>query len=225
MSSKSTQRKYLTILSFLKAPRIGYVKTRLAQSIGEEPALRVYRTLVEQQLIRLPEDHLLEVHYAPEDAFEEIRDWLGEGYVFKPQCEGGLGMRLEHAVTDAFKRGAKSVICIGGDCPKLSCVHFEQTAAALESAYDVVFGPSEDGGYYLIGLNAPYPELFRNISWSAATTLEDSLRQASKLKLRALQLETLYDVDEVADLNRAINEKLLNVDSTGNYSRGKPRGI
>lgn len=214
MPSKSTQRKHLTILSFLKAPRIGYVKTRLAQSIGAESALRVYRTLGEQQLIRLPDDHFLEVHYTPADALQEMRDWLGEGHVFKPQCEGGLGVRLKLAVADAFKQGARYVICIGGDCPKLSCVHFEQTAASLESAYDVVFGPSEDGGYYLIGLNAPYPELFHNISWSAATTLEESLRQAARLKLRVLQLETLYDVDEIAELNRAINEKLLNVDST-----------
>jgi rSAM/selenodomain-associated transferase 1 len=215
MPSQLTEQKTPTILSFFKAPRVGDVKTRLAHSIGSESALLVYRTLVERQLTQLPKNYPLEIHYAPEDALQEMRDWLGDGYTFNPQCEGGLGMRLEHAVVDAFKRGAKSVICIGGDCPKLNHVHLEQTAVALNSDYDVVFGPSEDGGYYLIGLNAPYPELFRSIPWSTATTLDESLKQAAKLELRVLRLETLYDVDEIAELNRAMDEGLIGVNSVG----------
>ena len=105
-------------------------------------------------------------------------------------------------------------MCIGGDCPKLDYVHLEQTATALESDYDVVFGPSEDGGYYLIGLNAPYPELFRGIPWSTTTTLDESLKQAARLELIVLQLETLYDVDGIAELDRALNEGLLKIDFT-----------
>jgi rSAM/selenodomain-associated transferase 1 len=162
-------------------------------------------------LAQLPKHYPLEIHYAPEDALEEMRDWLGEDYSFSPQCEGGLGARLEYAVASTFEQGASAVICIGGDCPKLSYTHLEQTAAALESNYDAVFGPSEDGGYYLVGLNAPYPELFRHIPWSAATTLKESLKQAARRKLRVLQLETLYDVDEIAELNRARNEGLLEI--------------
>ena len=210
MPAQLTRSKELKILSFLKAPRKGHVKTRLAKSIGPKSALLVYRKLVERQLSELPLDQTAEIHYTPEDAFKEMYNWLGDRYVFRQQCKGELGMRLEHAVTDAFTRGAGYVICIGGDCPKLDYVHLDQAAEALKSgAYDVVFGPSEDGGYYLIGLNAPYPKLFKDIPWSTEKTLDESLKKVAKLELRLLLLETLYDVDEIADLNRATKEGLI----------------
>ena len=73
----------------------------------------------------------------------------------------------------------------------------------------MVFGPSEDGGYYLIGLNAPHPKLFQNIPWSSPTTLDASLKRAEGLGLSIKLLETLYDIDEVTDLERAIQQGLL----------------
>ena len=198
-----------TILIFLKAPRSGHVKTRLAKSIGLEAALRVYRSLVERQLREFCSGDRLEIHYSPVDALEEMSNWLGDEYAFYPQCEGGLGIRLENAVANAFTRAAESVICIGGDCPQLNRIHLEQTAAALHGNYDSVFGPSEDGGYYLIGLNAPCAELFRDIPWSTGDTLKTSLKKSSLLNLRVKLLETLYDVDETAELSRAIEDGLL----------------
>lgn len=198
------------ILCFLKAPRIGYVKTRLAQDIGLESALHVYRTLVERQLSELPLGAHKEIHYTPSGTIGKMRNWLGDEYTFYPQCEGGLGRRLECAVTDAFKRGAKRVICIGGDCPKLNQAYFEQTTAALQNDFDVVFGPSEDGGYYLVGLNAPHVKLFQNIPWSTTATLEASLKKTSALNLRVKLLDKLYDVDKVAELNRAVEDGLIN---------------
>ena len=209
MPSSNQKRIESTILVFLKAPRIGYVKTRLAQSIGLESALKIYRLLVERQLGELYPNTPIEVHYTPGDALEEMRDWLGSGYDFYSQCDGGLGLRLEYAVSHAFNRGAQSVICIGGDCPSLNRTHFTQTSLALQLDNDVVFGPSEDGGYYLIGLNEPHVELFRNISWSTATTLQESIQKSELLGLRMKLLETLYDIDEVDELNRAISEGLL----------------
>jgi glycosyltransferase A (GT-A) superfamily protein (DUF2064 family) len=76
----------------------------------------------------------------------------------------------------------------------------------------VVFGPSEDGGYYLIGLNAPHPQLFANIPWSTPNTLDASLQQAAKLGLRVKLLETLYDIDELPELKRAIQAGYLPAD-------------
>lgn len=200
-----------TILVFLKAPRAGHVKTRLARSIGLESALKVYRSMVERQFGEFSADDPVEIHYTPADALEEMREWLGEDYDFHPQCEGGLGLRLEHAVSNAFERGVHSVICIGGDCPSLERTHLEQTSVTLQRDYDVVFGPSEDGGYYLIGLNAPQIELFQEIPWSTETTLKASLKKASLLSLRTKLLETLYDIDEVEDLHRAISDRLIPV--------------
>ena len=213
MFSPSAKSDIPRVLCFLKAPRTGYVKTRLARSIGSEPALQVYQSLVERQLSKFSSNDYFEIHYAPEDALEEMRNWLGDEYMFYPQCEGGLGVRLERAVVSAFKRGAASVICIGGDCPKLNRGHLEQAAAALQNNYDIVLGPSEDGGYYLVGLNGPHIELFQDIPWSTRNTLEASLKKSSALNLRVKLLETLYDVDEIADLKRAIEGGLLPVES------------
>lgn len=189
----------------LKAPRLGDVKTRLAHHTNPERALQIYRALVERQCTQLPGHSRIEIHYTPRDADLEMRQWLGHTHTFYPQCEGVLGLRLECSVAAAFERGAKTVICIGGDCPTLDQSHFKQAAAALDSDYDVVFGPSEDGGYYLIGLNAPQPKLFQGIPWSSGHTLSCSLSKASDLGLRIKQLETLYDIDEITELRRAID--------------------
>lgn len=212
MSSFASKFIRSTILIFLKAPRADHVKTRLAQSIGPDLALRAYRSMVKRQLAEFSRADPIEIHFSPTDAGEEMCNWLGDGYTFYPQCEGGLGSRLEQAVIDAFARGAKSVICIGGDCPKLNHTHLEQTATHLQGDYDCVFGPSEDGGYYLVGLNSPQIELFRNIPWSTAETLKASLEKSSALNLRVKLLETLYDIDEVSELNRAIEDKALTVE-------------
>ncbi|MFP4674026.1 MAG: TIGR04282 family arsenosugar biosynthesis glycosyltransferase [Opitutales bacterium] len=199
----------LRILLFLKKPQAGLVKTRLAHSIGPDAALRTYRQLVRTQLEHLPGGAKLEVHYTPAEAEADMRAWLGEDRIYRPQAEGGLGNKLECAVKDAFQRGAKQVVCIGGDCPYLHTTHFEHTAQALADGADVVFGPSMDGGYYLVGLQQARPELFRNIPWSSSGTLAASLERAADLGLRTVQLERLEDVDDQDSLERAVRNGAL----------------
>jgi rSAM/selenodomain-associated transferase 1 len=198
-----------SIILILKAPRIRRVKTRLAQTIGAERALTTYRMLVERQWRQLPTDQRIEVHYTPNDADAEMRQWLGHNHDYYPQADGDLGVRLTHCVEAAFGRGAEKVFCIGGDCPGLDQTHFEQASATLDENCDVVFGPSEDGGYYLIGLKSQQPALFQDIPWSTQNTLSASLKQAAKLGLRVKLLETLYDIDEATELNRAVEDGLL----------------
>ncbi|MGZ0709386.1 TIGR04282 family arsenosugar biosynthesis glycosyltransferase [Coraliomargarita sp. W4R53] len=197
------------ILFFLKAPRKGYVKTRLAQHVGPEHALHVYRTLVERQWTAVSPTSKVEVHFAPHDAIHEMQDWLGASTSYYPQSEGELGARLEHSVQCAFERGARSVTCIGGDCPQLQQSHIEQANRLLETGHDVVFGPSEDGGYYLIALKSPVSELFQDIPWSTGHTLKASLEKAKDLKLKVGLLETLYDIDEITELERAVAANLI----------------
>ena len=197
------------ILLFLKAPRRGHVKTRLAHHVGSKRALEVYRALVVRQFSALPASKHIEVHYTPHDAEFEMQKWLGADHAFYPQSEGELGARLEHSVECAFQRGARSIACIGGDCPTLQERHFEEADGLLDSGHDVVFGPSEDGGYYLIALRRPLPELFRDVPWSTRSTLHASLDRAAELDLKVGLLETLYDIDEVSELERALADGLI----------------
>lgn len=194
------------ILIFLKAPRVGFVKTRLAQAVGAERALEVYRQLVEGQLQRLETVEQVEIHFTPADAASEMQAWLGPDRSYHPQVEGGLGERLASAIQSSFDGGAASVFCIGGDCPALGEAQIDAAMTALNDGEDVVFGPTEDGGYYLVGLKSPQPELFQSIAWSTGTTLQSSLAVAAKLGLKVKLLERLYDVDEASDLDRALGE-------------------
>ncbi|MEN8662608.1 MAG: TIGR04282 family arsenosugar biosynthesis glycosyltransferase [Lentimonas sp.] len=198
-----------TILLLLKAPRRGHVKTRLAHSIGAERALITYKALVKRQWQALPSNTPAEVHYTPNDAEIEMKQWLGADTPHYPQSEGDLGARLIDSINRAFERGARTVLCIGGDCPQLEAEHFQQATEMLDSGDDVVFGPSEDGGYYLIGLRSPFPQLFQDIPWSTCKTLEASLRQAAILGLKVGLLETLYDIDEASELDRAMKAGLI----------------
>lgn len=198
-----------SILLFLKAPRRGHVKTRLAHHTGSERALKVYRALVERQWTVLPKTANIEVHYTPHDATLEMQLWLGKEEKYFPQSEGELGARLGTSVKAAFERGARNVICIGGDCPQLDERHFHHAERLLDEGHEVVFGPSEDGGYYLIALRAPLPQLFQDIPWSTRNTLEASLNKAEALNLKVGLLETLYDIDEVNELERALVDGLI----------------
>ena len=209
MQPTSQPKPHSAVVLLLKAPRSGEVKTRLARSIGAGAALRTYRALVERQCQQLPRHWHSEVHYSPPAAAQQMQQWLGQPHQFYPQADGDLGVRLREAITAALQRGAKTVICIGGDCPQLQHGHFEQALAALNSDCDVVFGPSEDGGYYLIGVQAPHPQLFDAIPWSCDNTLAASFHQAARLGLRVQCLATLYDIDELPELQRAIQAGCL----------------
>jgi len=193
---------------FLKAPRPGLVKTRLAAAIGDDNALAVYHKLVAGQLSRLPDCWPVAIHFTPADAKAEFSGWLGNEHAFYAQVNGNLGERLSHAVKDAFGQGYERVFCIGADCPELDAALFLAAEEALNEA-DVVFGPALDGGYYLIGMKAHHKVLFEDIPWSTAETLAASLRAAESADLQVRLLPELRDIDTVTNLAYAIEEGLL----------------
>ena len=195
-----------TVLLFLKAPLAGEVKTRLAATIGSQDALKIYRTLAEGQMERLPAGWDVEIHFTPSTALPEMQEWLGADHSYRPQVNGDLGERLSVAVEQAFAAGAISVVCIGADCPALDATHLHQAGQALASGADIIFGPANDGGYYLVGLNLPETAIFKNIPWSAEDTLNVSLQAADRLGLKAQLLEPLHDVDTIEDLRLAVEE-------------------
>jgi len=190
------------VIAFLKAPRSGEVKTRLATSIGKDAALGAYKRLVERQLDEVPENWSVELRFAPADSRSEFEAWLGTGYALLEQCDGDLGQRLSLAVEQHFARRPGPLFLIGGDCPGLDRSLLEVAAERLEAAQAVI-GPAEDGGYYLLGLNSSHLALFSGISWGTDAVLEQTMKQAQLLGLSVLELPQRYDVDRREDWSRA----------------------
>lgn len=196
------------VLAMLKAPRAGEVKTRLARDVGAPAAAAIYRRLVERQMSTIPPEWPVEVHFAPAHAADEIQDWLGPRPSYHPQWGDDLGARLIHAIAGAFARRAGAVIVIGGDCPGLDDSTLREASKVL-ACVDVVIGPAVDGGYYLIGLRQPQPDLFRGVIWSSASVFASTLSRIGDAGLSHATLAAKEDVDDIASWLRM--EALLGV--------------
>jgi len=190
-----------TLVVFVKEPRPGAVKTRLAAAIGPEAAAELYRALVEAVLeatTPVPGEYERLVFFDPPEARRALREWL-PGVSLRAQARGELGERMADAFARAFGRGATRVAIVGSDVPGVTR---ETALGALEALgeADVVLGPAEDGGYYLIALRAPHPELVRDIVWSTPAVMRQTLERATAARLVVRRLEPLRDVDTLADL-------------------------
>jgi rSAM/selenodomain-associated transferase 1 len=203
--SKKTSVHLISV--FLKLPRPGKAKTRLAATIGNDAALAVYDALVAETLKMLPyKEADVAVWFDPPGAEAEIRAWLAPlldsdaSIRFFPQARGDLGQRMNTAVSHAFEDGYETVTLTGTDCPGLKARHFQQGWEALSTDCRAVFGPASDGGYYLLALNEPAPYLFNGIPWSSSDTLSASLEAAKRQGVGVHLLEELRDIDTAEDL-------------------------
>jgi rSAM/selenodomain-associated transferase 2/rSAM/selenodomain-associated transferase 1 len=185
-----------TLMVFLKAPRHGGVKKRLAAKLGDERTLDVYRGMAERQLRQVPASWIVEIHYTPDDAESEMKAWLGPSYTYVPQSGNDLGERLTNAFRRAFDAGHKEVMAIGGDCPELDTDTLWEASRRMVRA-DLVLGPAEDGGYYLIGLRRLVPELFKDIPWSTPHVLSLTMARG---KISGLSRELLAPKEDIDDL-------------------------
>jgi hypothetical protein len=186
---------------FVRLPRPGRVKTRLAASIGKEAAAGLYRALAEHVLEattpRAGEYERL-VFFDPPEAGQEMRAWL-PGVRLLAQSGDDLGARMADAFARAFARGARRAALVGTDAPSLSRETVVRALSALDAA-DVVLAPSGDGGYSLIALGAPRPELFTGVEWGTPRVLEQTRARAAAAGLAAGEIEPLPDVDTLEDL-------------------------
>jgi rSAM/selenodomain-associated transferase 1 len=186
---------------FSKNPIAGLVKTRLASSVGADEALRVYEALRE----------ITERETAPATCTRAIfySDYLPEEDLFMHgrtmaylQEGADLGERMHRAILKGFELGFRQVVLIGTDCPGLTTFLINEAFDLLE-ANDAVIGPARDGGFYLIGLNAPMPELFLNRRWSTPEVLQDSLRILREKGAEWALLPALSDIDTIDDLRES----------------------
>ena len=189
------------LLVFLKEPRPGAVKSRLAARIGAEAAAAVYRAIADEAIRRTAprgDEYERLFLFDPPASRPQIQAWLG-GQTLVAQVGGDLGERMARAFADAFASGARRAAVIGTDVPAIAR---EDVLDALESLdeHDVAIGPATDGGYYLLALKRPEPELLRDVPWSTPDVLTTTLDRAARLGLSVRVLRTLGDVDTVEDL-------------------------
>ncbi len=192
-----------TLLIFAKAPVPGRVKTRLAAAVGPEIAARFYKVLGSMVVKQVGGGaHETVVCFDPPDAEAEVRAWLGPELKYRAQSEGDLGDRMDDAVRQALVGGGSAVV-IGTDAPDVDASTVSGAFAALGD-HDLVLGPAEDGGYYLIGLNRPNSTLFQGIPWSTDRVFEVTVELATRAGLRIHLLPTLRDVDRLADVPESL---------------------
>ena len=203
MNSAADPHPHPHLLIFAREPVLGRVKTRLAAGIGPAAALAVYRELLALTAAavaaaQVPATVWLAEAPAGADAALPRPEWPGLPWRVQPPADS-LGARMAHAFGEAFGEGAGRVAIIGTDCPGLSGALLTRAFEQLLT-HDIVLGPADDGGYYLLGMNKLEVELFQNKSWSTAAVLPDTLADAARLGLRVALLPQLHDVDSAADL-------------------------
>ncbi|MGE3308818.1 MAG: TIGR04282 family arsenosugar biosynthesis glycosyltransferase [Limisphaerales bacterium] len=196
------------VIVFLKAPRPGFVKTRIAADLDAEAAVAIYQALVGMTLSHLRDRKDVELRFTPDDAAAEMVGWRRPGWSLRAQGDGDLGERLLRAVEEAFSEGVPRVVLLGGDCPELASGDVEDALVAL-SRHDVVLGPAVDGGYWLMGLRRSCPDLFRGIAWGTDRVCEESMRKAAEAGLTVAELRRLRDIDSLADWRTWLREHPL----------------
>ncbi len=192
------------LIIFARMPLPGRVKTRLAPPLTPPEAAELYRCMLLDILARTGRLDRVERLLFYEDEPEAVSFFRTVTSLTPlPQQGDGLGERMAAAFAAAFARGHERVAIIGTDSPDLPLAHIREAFARLDGAdTDAVFGPSEDGGYYLLAMKRLHHELFRGIPWSSGEVLRESLARAHAAGISCSLLPTWYDVDTAADLER-----------------------
>ena len=185
-----------------RAPEPGRTKSRLAAVIGDQAAARLAEAMLldAAATLRALEGWHAALFVEPPEAVADLAAGTGIADA-RPQAAGALGARMLAALRALAGDGYAPLVLVGADIPTLAPTHLEAAARALEAA-DVVFGPAEDGGYYLVGMQTPQPALFDDarIRWGGPDVLATSERLAAAAGLRGARLSTERDIDTAEDL-------------------------
>lgn len=193
-----------TLIVLTRLPCEGKNKTRLIPALGPAGAAAMHDRLARHAIGRASSFAMmhpsidLQIHLDGGTPAQG-RAWLGNDIDCHPQSSGDLGQRIFSAIKRAFDTGAERVVLIGTDCPSLDEKCFEKAYQSLDKG-DLVYVPAADGGYVLVGMSRPIPEVFQNIEWGGPKVLDQSLAAASAASCRVQLLDALRDVDLPEDL-------------------------
>ncbi len=192
---------------FAKAPIAGQVKTRLCPPLTPEHAAKLFRCFLLDTVERMCSLETVQVFLAitPADSEPLFRQMISFPVRYLPQRGDSLGEREINMLVDMLGEGFSRAVIIGSDIPTLPLVHIQEAFTRLEDPEcDAVFGPSRDGGYYLVGAREVHRPLFENIAWSTPQVLEQTLEQARLHQLAVALVPSWYDVDTVEDLQQLV---------------------
>jgi rSAM/selenodomain-associated transferase 1 len=204
---------YCALAVMTKAPRAGQVKTRLVPPLTPDEAAQLNVCFLRDTTAAISQacgEHARGIAvYTPVGAEADYLDILPGGFQLVAQRGDGFGERLALAVEDLFRIGFASVCLIDSDSPTVPAKSYADAARLLAMQGDrVVLGPSDDGGYYLIGLNKMQWPLFENIDWSTERVLVQTKQRAAQLDIELNLLSPGYDVDDRAALRRLCHDLL-----------------
>src|SRR3954454_16279440 len=206
-----------------KAPQAGRVKTRMVPPLTPEEAAELNRCFLRDTAAAISSacSHRAVgdarktarasaiAVYTPVGAELAYNDILPDDFSLLPQRGDKFGERLYFAVEDLFKCGFDSVCLIDSDSPTVPAENFAEAVELLSTSDDrIVLGPSDDGGYYLIGVKKPHRHLFEQIDWSTDRVLNQTVQRAIEIGIEVKLLPTGYDVDDAASLRRICDELL-----------------
>lgn len=188
------------LIIFARNPVRGKVKTRLAATMGHDKALSIYQSLLEHT-VQITEQLTCDRYVFYADGISKNDIWSDDLYLKKNQEGKDLGQRMLHAFDTLFQQGYQKIIIIGTDCFELSFSILLDAFTALDEK-EVVIGPSEDGGYYLLGMRQFFPFLFEGKAWSTDTVYNSTIQQLKMHKISYGILPILNDIDTEDDWNQ-----------------------
>lgn len=190
------------LVLFAKAPHAGTVKTRLIPALGAQGAAELARHMLSHTLQQALAARIGPVELCMSPAPQDPA-WHGiavpDAVLRSAQGEGDLGQRMARAVQRVTTQHRQPVLLLGTDCPALTAARLTEAAGQLQT-HDAVLVPAADGGYVLIGLKAPCPDVFTQMRWSTSGVAAETWHRMATLNLRAWRGLPLHDIDEPADL-------------------------
>ena len=191
------------VLVFVKYHKPGRVKTRLKPELSDEECVTLYNAMVNDLVknIRDQEDFDVIFFFTPTNSKRDFQNWLGEGLQLIPQAQGDLGHKMNEALRWALQNNYEKTVLIGADIPTIEQSLLSKAFSELDHSA-IVLGPSDDGGYYLIGTKKPQPKIFDGVNWSTELVLSETLEKISQNNLTVSMLSERSDIDTYSDVTK-----------------------